>query len=316
MSYSRACFFGVFALGLLLVCAPALLTVSTRILHRGKNSFFFKFIITNFALNLSLWCRVLCAHAGGCWVGSRRGGVAKPHGQAGRQRAPAVLRQVLPPLRPRPPGSGPAATLPPRPPPHRPQQPRLWVPLPPQWHSSHRHPPTLQGAAMAAAPPTDFSHLRRTRGHARHNTQHTTHNAQHTTHNTQHTTHALHTARAREGRMLRKALGAVKRAVKGVAGVPDLFFAELSSEKGKQSFKDVRPPAAAAGNAHLSLSLSLGVLRVACCVLRVACCVYLSPPHMHIWCGQPVPPLIRGPTRCAFRTRPCCSTCRTRPTAK
>ncbi|ELR22868.1 OST3 / OST6 family protein [Acanthamoeba castellanii str. Neff] len=39
--------------------------------------------------------------------------------------------------------------------------------------------------------------------------------------------------------MLRKALGAVKRAVQGVPGVPDLFFAELSSEKGKQSFKDI-----------------------------------------------------------------------------
>lgn len=49
--------------------------------------------------------------------------------------------------------------------------------------------------------------------------------------------------------MLRKALGAVKRAVQGVPGVPDLFFAELSSEKGKQSFKDVRPPAAAAAAA-------------------------------------------------------------------
>lgn len=147
MSDSRACFFGVLTLGFLLVCAP-LLTVSTRIFSTIQVFF----LQTSYSLSFVVvpwWCPVLCARIGGCWVGSRRGGVARPHGQAGRQRAPAVLRQVLPPLCLRPLGSGPKATLPPCPPPHRPQQSRLRVPpgLPPtQTHTRARarntlHPP-------------------------------------------------------------------------------------------------------------------------------------------------------------------------------
>jgi hypothetical protein len=39
--------------------------------------------------------------------------------------------------------------------------------------------------------------------------------------------------------MLRKALGTVKQAAAGMPGAPTLFFAELSSEKGQQSFRDM-----------------------------------------------------------------------------